>query len=107
VNIIVEIIAFWLYILCILLDHFKLIDDFVAGLQIFKDAFSLGIKIISRISYDQEGREVLSSKALPDFNPDQVRWEMIGPVFENHFAIIYRFPVNLIDDLEYDSSKWS
>jgi hypothetical protein len=75
-------------------------------LQIFKDAFSLGIKIISRISYDQEGREVLSSKALPDFNQNQIQWEMISPVFENHFGIIFRFPVNLIADLEYDSIKW-
>jgi hypothetical protein len=42
----------------------------------------------------------------PDFDPDSMRWEMIGPVFENHFGIIFRFPVNLIADLEYDSERW-
>ena len=36
-----------------------------------------------------------------------VRWEMIGPVFDNHFGIIFRFPVNLVADLEYDSEKWT
>jgi hypothetical protein len=47
------------------------------------------------------------------FHSDQADWslnvparEMIGPVFENHFGIIFRFPVNLIADLQYDSSKW-
>jgi hypothetical protein len=36
----------------------------------------------------------------------QFRWEMIGPVFENHFGVIFRFPVNMIAELEYDFSKW-
>jgi hypothetical protein len=32
---------------------------------------------------------------------------MIGPVFDNHFGIIFRFSVNLVADLEYDSEKWT
>ena len=35
----------------------------------------------------------------PAFDQDSVRWEMIGPVFENHFGEIFSFPVNLIADL--------
>jgi hypothetical protein len=56
--------------------------------------------------YDQQAYELLSLKAVTDFDPDQVRWEMVGPVFENHFGIIFRFPVNLLLDLEYDTSRW-
>jgi hypothetical protein len=90
----------------LVLDHCKLIDDFASELQIFQDTFSIGIEIISRIQHDQQACALLSVKALPDFNPDQVRWEMIGPVFENHFGIMFKFPVNLLCDLDYDSSKW-
>jgi hypothetical protein len=35
-----------------------------------------------------------------NFDLDEVRWEMIGPVFENHLGIMFRFPVNLIADSE-------
>jgi hypothetical protein len=36
-----------------------------------------------------------------------VRWEMIGPVFEKDFGIIFRSPVNLIAELEYAPEKWT
>jgi hypothetical protein len=64
------------------------------------------MEIVSRIKYDQQACEVLSLKAIPDFNPDQVRREMIGPVFKNHSGIMFRFQVNLMCDLEYDFLKW-
>jgi len=91
----------------LVLDHCKKIDDFATELQIFQDTISIGMKIVSRIKHDQQVCELLSLKAIPDFDPDQVRWEMISPVFENHFSIMFRFLVNLIADLGYDSLKWS
>jgi hypothetical protein len=90
----------------LVLDHCKNIDDFAAELAILQKTFRIGMQMISRIAFDQEQPVPYSTKAIPDFNPDSVRWEMIGPVFENHFGIIYRFPVNLIADLEYNSSMW-
>lgn len=90
----------------LVLDHCKNIDDFAAELAIFQKTFTIGMQMISRVAYDQQQPIPYSYKALPDFDPDKVRWEMIGPVFENHFGIIFRFPVNLIADLEYDSEKW-
>jgi len=91
----------------LVLDHCKNIDDFAAELAIFQKTFAIGMQMISRIAHDQQQPVPYSSKALPGFDPDSVRWEMIGPVFENHFGIIFRFPVNLMADLEYDSEKWS
>jgi hypothetical protein len=90
----------------LVLDHCKNIDDFSAELSIFQKTFCIGMQMVSRIAFDQRQPVPYSFKALPDFDPDQVRWEMIGPVFENHFGIMFRFPVNLIADFEYDSSKW-
>ncbi|MDX9907045.1 MAG: hypothetical protein RBS55_10705 [Bacteroidales bacterium] len=90
----------------LVLDHCKNIDDFAAELEIFQKTFAIGMQMISRIAYDRQQPVPYSSKAIPDFNPDSVRWEMIGPVFENHFGIIFRFPVNLIAEMEYDSEKW-
>jgi len=90
----------------LVLDHCKNIDDFTGELAIFQRTFAIGMQMIARIAHDQQQPVPYSSKAIPDFNPDSVRWEMIGPVFENHFGVIFRFPVNLIADLEYDSKKW-
>jgi hypothetical protein len=90
----------------LVLDHCKNIDDFATELGIFQRTFTIGMQMIARIAHDQEQPVPISSKAIPDFNPDSVRWEMIGPVFENHFGIIFRFPVSFIADLEYDSEKW-
>lgn len=91
----------------LILDHCKAIDDFASELKIFQYTFSLGMEIVLRIKHDQQACELLSVKAVPDFDPDYVRWEMVGPVFENHFGIIFRFPVNLVAELGYDAEKWS
>lgn len=90
----------------LVLDHCKKIDDFAAELAIFQKTFSISMQMIARIAHDQEQPVPYSSKAIPDFNPDSVRWEMIGPVFENHFGVIFRFPVSLLASLEYDAEKW-
>ena len=91
----------------LIIDHCKKIDDFATELQIFQDTFRIGMQIIARIKRDQQSCCSLLSKAIPDFDPDLVRWEMIGPVFENHFGIMFRFPVNLILNLEYDPAIWA
>jgi hypothetical protein len=91
----------------LVLDHCKNIDDFAAELAIFQKTFAIGMQMIARIAHDQQQPLPIYSKAIPDFNPDSVRWEMIGPVFENHFGIIFRFPVNLVAELGYDAEKWS
>ena len=90
----------------LVLDHCKNIDDFAAELSIFQKTFAIGMQIIARIAHDQVQPVPYSLKAIPDFNPDSVRWEMIGPVFENHFGVIFRFPVSYPVDLEYDSEIW-
>ena len=91
----------------LVLDHCKNIDDFASELLIFQNTYEIGMQMISRIMHDQRQPVPYSQKALPDFNPDSVRWEMIGPVFENHFGVIFRFPVTLIADWEYNSEKWN
>ena len=91
----------------LVLDHCKSVDDFASELSIFQNTFQVGMQFIARINHDQESGGELTSLAVTGFNPDLVRWEMIGPVFENHFGVMFRFPVNLIAELGYDSEKWS
>ena len=45
-------------------------------------------------------------KSIPGFYINSVSYEMLGPVFDNDYGLMYSF--KLIDDLdlEYDSSKW-
>jgi len=91
----------------LVLDHCKNINDFPGELSIFQKTFLIGMQLVSRIAHDQRQPVPYSFKALPDFDPDSVRWEMIGPVFENHFGIIFRFPVTFILDLNFDHTKWN
>lgn len=95
----------------VILDHCKVIDDFAAQLLIFQKTFRIGMEILSRIRHDQYQEAPiivgLEKEVFPPiFDLDSVRWEMIGPVFENHFGIIFRLPVSLIAEMEYDASKW-
>lgn len=91
----------------LILDHSKIIDDFPTEIAIFNSTFSIGMQIISRIVHDQEDCIALSQKAVPDFNPDLVKWEMIGPVFENHFGIMFKFPITMLADYEFNPSNWN
>ena len=91
----------------LILDHCKVIDDFASEIVIFNNTFDIGMQIISRIINDQESCEPLSQKAVPDFNPDLVKWEMIGPVFENHFGIMFKFPITHLANTEYNPSNWN
>lgn len=90
----------------LILDHSKVIDDFPTEIAIFNSTFDIGMQIISKIVYDQEACELLSQKAVPDFDPALVKWEMVGPVFENHFGIMFKFPIMLLADYEYNPSNW-
>jgi hypothetical protein len=45
-------------------------------------------------------------KSIPGFYINSVSCEMLGPVFDNDYGVIYSFKLLNCLDLEYDPSKW-
>ena len=50
--------------------------------------------------------ELLTLKAIPGFNINSVSYEMLGPVFDNDFGMMYSFKLQNFLGLEFDPSKW-
>ena len=49
---------------------------------------------------------MLAMKAIPGFNINSVSYEMLGPVFDNDYGVMFSFKLQDCLDLEYDPSKW-
>ena len=90
----------------VILYHLKTQDDFDGEMTIFQNAFNIGSEIISRISKDHSKCDLLAQSAVPGFSVGNVEWEMFGPVFSNHFGIMFKFPITYHLDLTYDPDHW-
>ena len=66
----------------------------------------IGTDIIARMLKDHMKFDPLALKAIPGFNINSVGYEMLGPVFDNDYGIIYSFKFQNCNELEYDPSKW-
>ena len=66
----------------------------------------IGTDIIARMLHDYMKCELLDLKAIPEFNINSVSYEMLGPVFDNDYGVIFSFKLLDCLDLEYDSEKW-
>jgi hypothetical protein len=89
-----------------ILGHLDKIDDFSAEMQLVSRMKQIGTDIIARMLYDHQKCELLTLKAIPGFNVNSVSYEMLGPVFDNDFGMMYSFKLNDTVELEYLSEKW-
>jgi hypothetical protein len=56
--------------------------------------------------YDYLKCEPLALKAIPGFNINSVSYEMLGPVFDNDYGVLFSFKLQDCLDLEYDPYNW-
>ncbi len=56
--------------------------------------------------YDRLQSKLLGLKAIPVFNVNTVSYEMLGPVFDNDYGMIYSFKIRDCAELEFYHSKW-
>ena len=91
----------------LIIDHLDKIDDFSSEVQILSMMKQIGTDIIARMLYDHQKCEPLTVKPIPGFNINSVSYEMLGPVFDNDFGILYAFKLEDIIDLEYVNAHWS
>ena len=90
----------------LIIGHLDQIDDFSGEMQLVSWMKQIGTDVIARMLNDHMKCEILALKAIPGFNINSVSYEMLGPVFDNDYGVMFSFKLLDCLDLEYDSEKW-
>ena len=90
----------------LIIGHIDQIDDFSGEMQLVSKMKQIGTDIIARMLHDHMICEPLALKAIPGFNVNSVSYEMLGPVFDNDFGVIYSFKLIDFLSLEYNPTIW-
>jgi hypothetical protein len=90
----------------LIVGHLDKIDDFSGELLLLARMKQIGTDIIARMLHDFMKCETLALKAIPGFSINSVSYEMLGPVFDNDYGLMYIFKVQDCLDLEFNPSRW-
>jgi hypothetical protein len=75
----------------LVIDHLQQVDNFPSETTLLSKTKRIGVDIISRMLNDYLRCEPLAIKAIPEFDIGTVSYEMIGPMFDNDFGIIFNY----------------
>ncbi|MDD4604513.1 MAG: hypothetical protein PHF97_12015 [Bacteroidales bacterium] len=87
----------------LILDHLPNPDDLLGEVVIIDRMKQIGHHVIARMLHDHLKCECLAEKAIPGFDLNTVTFEVIGPVFDDDFGMIFLFKLQERCDFEYDS----
>ena len=90
----------------LIIGHLDQINDFSGEMQLISKMKQIGTDIIARMLHDHLKCELLAEKAIPGFNINSVSYEMLGPVFDNDFGMMFSYKILKKCDLEFISSNW-
>jgi hypothetical protein len=90
----------------LIIGHLDQIDDFSGEMQLVSKMKQIGTDIISRMLHDHMKCEPLALKAILGFNINSVSYEMLGPVFDNDFGVMFSFKLQDCLNLTLDSNGW-
>ena len=90
----------------LIIGHIDQIDDFSGELMVLSTMKQIGTDIIARMLHDHMKCELLTLKAIPGFNINSVSYEMLGPVFDNDFGLLFSFNLQECLSLECNPSQW-
>ncbi len=90
----------------LVIGHLDQIDDFSGELLLLARMMQIGTDIIARMLHDHMKCELLTLKAIPGFNVNSVNYEMLGPVFDNDYGMMYAFKLTNILNLEFEPMAW-
>jgi len=85
----------------LIIDHLDQIDDFSGEMQLVSKMKQIGTDIIARMLHDYLKCELLAMKAIPGFNINSVSYDVLGPVFDNDYGVMFSFKLQDCLDLEY------
>jgi hypothetical protein len=90
----------------LIIDHLPNPDDFQREVFLIDRMKRIGNQVIARMLHDHLKCELLTSKSIPGFDVNTVTFEVMGPVFDNDFGILYSFKLEDLLDLEYQEEMW-
>ncbi len=90
----------------LIIGHLDQIDDFSGELLVLGRMKQIGTDIIARMLHDHMKCELLTLKAIPGFNINSVSYEMLGPVFDNDFGMLFFFKIEDSMDLNFYPLTW-
>ena len=90
----------------LIIGHLAQIDDFSGEMVLLSKMKQIGIDIIARMLYDHMKCEPLALKSIPGFNINSVSYEMLGPVFDNDFGVLYSYKFLKCLVMEYNPAIW-
>lgn len=90
-----------------ILGHLDQVDNFSAEMQLVSKMKQIGIDVIARMLHDYLKCELLAQKAIPGFNIKTVTYEMLGPVFDNDYGIIFSFKLIDMKSFTFTPLVWS
>jgi len=90
----------------LIIGHLDQIDDFAGEVQLLSMMKQIGTDVIARMLEDHLKCELLAFKAIPGFNINSVSYEMLGPIFDNDYGVLFSFKVEDLIDLNYYSITW-
>jgi hypothetical protein len=90
----------------LIIGHLDQIDDFSGELMLLSKMKQIGTDIIARMLNDYLKCELLTVKAIPGFNINSVSYEILGPVFDNDYGMIFSFKLIHSPELEFDEGIW-
>jgi len=90
----------------LIIDHLPNPDDFLGEVALIDRMKEIGQQVIARMLYDKLKCEPLAQKAIPGFDVNTVTFEIIGPVFDNDYGIIFTHRLLGFLNLSMNHSKW-
>jgi len=90
----------------LIIDHLSNPDDFQGEVVIIDHMKQIGHQVITRMLHDHLKCELLAEKAIPGFDINSISFEVMGPVFDNDFGVLYSFKLEELLDLEYKEEMW-
>jgi|WetSurMetagenome_2_1015567.scaffolds.fasta_scaffold04201_5 hypothetical protein len=90
----------------LIIDHLQNPDDFQGEMIIIDRMKQIGHQVIARMLHDKMKCEPLADKAIPGFNLNTVAFEVIGPVFDNDYGLIFSFQIISTLLFDCESCVW-
>jgi len=84
------------------IDHADQVDDFTREMQILGDTYEFAMQILSRLKEDAK-----CGTFLRKFDVNSIKYEMLGPVFDNDYGFMFTFDLRfMVDNLTYHHNQW-
>ena len=90
----------------LIIGHLAQIDDFSGEMRLVSKMKQIGTDVIARMLHDHLKCELLALKAIPGFDVNSVSYEMLGPLFDNDYGVMFSFKLEDCLDLEFYPSPW-